>query len=122
MKAVLYAHDMEPITVVDLKPWAWDRLWGGEQISLAVMESPRWTVPSDPLSSATYKMRIVRISGEQLVRRGQKSLMLFTADEEHALALKAEFLPGQLGSVQSEKRASFREGFFDALSRMDGER
>ena len=42
--------------------------------------------------------------------------MLFTDDEEAALLLKSELLPGQHKDVQSRERSAFAQGFMDALN------
>jgi hypothetical protein len=113
MQAVLYTHALEPITVVDIPIWLWDRLLAGEVIRLAVQEPPK-LVPSFE-SVVNTKLRIVNIFGERIRRREHEALMLFTSDEESALILKADFLPGQRGELQSRERRAFAKGFIKAL-------
>lgn len=114
MHAVLYTQQMEPITVVDLPIWIWDRLWRGDMIQLEVREPFNFMAATEPLP-VTYCPRRVAIFGERLRRREHEALMLFTSDEENALALQAEFLPGQRGTLHDQKRGAFAAGFLRAL-------
>ena len=114
MHAVLYTHQLEPITVIDIPMWLWDRLGRGEVIRLAVQE-PISFLPASAPPPAEIRTRVVSIFGEKFRRREHEALMLFTADEENALLLLAEFLPGQRGEVQNRERSAFAGGFLKAL-------
>jgi hypothetical protein len=115
MNAVLYTHQLEPITVVDIPMWLWERLAQGQTIRLAVME-PLSLVPND--RPPTYSQpKMVEIFGESIRRREHETLMLFTADEENALLLRADFLPGQRGEVRNRERGAFAAGFLEALQK-----
>ena len=113
MHAVLYTHQLEPITVVDIPMFLWDRLAKGENIVLAVMEPVKLT----PYTGGEIgpALRRVAIFGERLRRREHETLMLFTSDEENALMLRAEFLPGQRGELRNRERGAFAAGFLKAL-------
>lgn len=113
MQAVLYTHALEPITVVDIPMWLWDRLWSGQTIRLAVPEAPKFVHSYNP--PIDYNIRIVEIFGERIRRREHEALMLFTADEENALRLQADFLAGQRGEVQRREKGAFAKGFLEAL-------
>lgn len=113
MNAVLYTHQLEPITVVDIPMWLWERLAQGQSIRLAVMEQPSLVACDAPPTYSPPKM--VEIFGERIRRREHETLMLFTADEENALLLKAEFLPGQRGELRNRERGAFAAGFLKAL-------
>ena len=114
MHAVLYTHQLEPITVVDIPMFLWDRLAKGETIVLAVQEPFKPTpYTGGPIDAAPC--RRVAIFGERIRRREHETLMLFTADEENALLLRAEFLPGQRGEVRNRERGAFAAGFLRAL-------
>lgn len=113
MNAVLYTHELEPITVVNINMSLWQRLYNGERISLAVYDEPI-LYPSDG-NNTQIKFRKVDILAEKLIYRGNTSLMLFTCDEENALALKASFLPGQHSEVQRRTRNAFADGFLAAI-------
>ena len=112
MNAVLYTQDMEPITVIDLPMWSWDRLRAGGHV---VVAAPLPVTLVTPTSENPPFFRTVTITAERLCRRGHETLMLFTSDEESALLLKADFLPGQRASVQRLKRDSFAAGVVAAL-------
>ena len=114
MHAVLYTRQLEPITVVDIPMWLWDRLRRGEVIRLAVQEPPSLVPLSGPPPAEIWT-RTVSIFGEKFRRREHEALMLFTADEESALLLQAEFLPGQRGEVRNRERGAFASGFLKAL-------
>ena len=115
MQAVLYTNDFEPITVLDIPKWMWDRLMRGETIHIPVMRpfvfrSGGYVPPIDCDDSIA-----VHITGELLHRKGKRSLMLFTENDEHALLLRSDFLPGQRGELQIRERGAFARGFLDAL-------
>lgn len=120
MQAVLYTHQLEPITVVDLPMWLWDRLGRGEAIWLAVHEPISYLALAEQAPAECQKVRTVAISGEKLRRRGHEALMLFTHDEENALRLQAEFLPGQRGELHKRERGAFAKGFIEALQNYMG--
>jgi hypothetical protein len=107
MRAVLYAHDMEPITVIELQPWAWQFLREQRSVRLAVQRPMVAWVDSEtrnnpqPLDMSAW---IVHITAEVLVRGRHTSLMLFTNDEEAALLLKSELLPGQHRDVREREK------------------
>lgn len=113
MNAVLYTEDLEPITVVRISEFLWGRLRMGEQVRLAVPVELKLAQCHSTAMREQFKT--VTIYGELLRRRGHEHLMLFTTDEENALALKAEFLPGQNGTMQRRERSAFVRGFLEAL-------
>lgn len=113
MRAVLYTHDLEPITVLELKPWAWDFLERTGIVRLHVPMPPANTPWSGP--PVMEPLRIVTIQAERLCRGSQEHLMLFTRDEESALLLESAFLPGQHRRVQDRERMAFAQGFLHAL-------
>lgn len=114
MKAVLYTHDMEPITILNLDRWAVQFLTLQGQVEFAVM--PPIQVAYQP-SAIPEMLTIsrVRITAEQFIRRGERHLMLFTYDEEQSLLLKSCFLPGQTGALREREREAWGKGFVDAL-------
>lgn len=114
MLAVLYTHQLEPITVVDIPMWAWERLSRGDCVRLHVPEPVRIN-PMSRWDSLTYQPRVVEIFGDKLRRGEHETLMLFTGDEESALLLKADFLPGQRGEAQRRERGAFAAGVLRAF-------
>lgn len=118
MQAVLYTNDFEPITVLDIPKWMWDRLMCGDTVHIPVMRP--FIFRSMPhISPIDCDNAIaVHITGEMMKRRGKQSLMLFTENDEHALLLRSDFLPGQRGELQSRERGAFARGFLDALMKI----
>lgn len=94
----------------------WGRLMRGDTVGFAVMKPLSMEALKDR-ESATVEFRLVEIFGERLVRRGHEMLMLFTRDEESALLLRAEFLPGQRGELHNRERSAFASGFLQALQK-----
>lgn len=109
VRAVLYTHDFEPITVVELPKCAKEYLEREGQVTLSVITPPK------PSFEPMDRPRSVRITADMLVRRGQRHLMLFTDDEEAALLLQAAFLPGQRRAIAEERAQAFARGFMKAL-------
>ena len=118
MQAVLYTSQLEPITVVNIPIPLWNRLSRGETVVIAVYE---------PLSFANMQSdsvpvhRHVSIFAEQLKRREHETLMLFTEDEESAMLLRSEFLPGQRAELLNRERGAFASGFLRALQEFRSE-
>ena len=118
MNAVLYTTQLEPITVVDIPMFLWDMLAKGETVQLEVFEPVSFVDPASvPLEG---KRRLVRVFGEKLRRGRHETLMLFTRDEENALALPADFLVGQRHELQRRQRAAFVSGVVQALRTFGG--
>lgn len=117
MRVVIYANDFEPITVVELAPWAFEYLERYGRVTLPVQ--PRTVTrlkPTDPIS-ADLRYYLVRLCAERLVfGRGRETLLLRTADEEAALLLQSAFLPGQQAAVRGAERKAFTQGFLSALN------
>jgi hypothetical protein len=116
MNTVLYTEDLEPITVVDLPMWIWERLKIGHKMNLPVIEPLQFTPPKDNYPPEFLRPKIVTIWAEKFVYRDKTSLFVFTRDDENALQLKADFLPGQRGEVQRREQMARIQGFFGGLS------
>ena len=118
MRAVLYTHDMEPITVIELQPWAWQYLRDQRSVRLAVHRPVDAHFNPDVENVPRYDLSswIVHITADVLVRGKHTTLMLFTHDEEAALLLKSELLPGQHRDVQDREKAAMAKGFMGALN------
>lgn len=114
MRAVLYAYDLEPITVLELTPLAWDFLVERGVVRLPVPPQPS-LIPSHGSVPRSFELRTVTIHAETFVRDRQRSLMLFTHDEETALLLKSALLPGQIKDHRDAERAAWARGFMAAL-------
>lgn len=113
MRAVLYsARDLEPITVIELPDWAVEMLRRHDRIALNVAEPLTAGALFDP---STLRFRVVKIWAEQLRMGHNKTLMVFTNDDETALLLEAAFLPGQQRDVRARVDDARARGFWHAL-------
>jgi hypothetical protein len=121
MRVVLYAHDMEPITILRLTGWQYDFLRKHGMVRLAVIPQLQWVSALTDNKLPDVKIWQVDITAEKFHRNGATHMMLFTHHEEHALLLKAAFLPGQQHALKEHERAAFAKGFLSALDRLSGE-
>lgn len=119
MRVVLYAHDMEPITILELSEWQHIFLQKHGTVRLAVRPPINLSsispdgLPLDEL--VPYMCWLVEITAEKLHRNGEVHMMLFTHNEEQALLLKSAFLPGQRAALKEHERKAFAEGFLRAI-------
>ena len=106
MNVVLYTTDFEPITIVDLPMWMLEHVerYGGckvaikrpvtadfiERVAVGTVEGP------ECVTIRQLKLRWVD---------GSVKTILITEDEELALTLKPEWLPGQRLQVQNYEAA-----------------
>jgi len=106
MNIVLYTHDFEPITVVDLPMWLLEALERDGAIKVAVKR------PITP--DFVAKVAVGSIEGPETVTIEAKRLrwpdgsikpIYVTKDEVLALTLKPEWLPGQVLQVQNFQSA-----------------
>jgi len=114
MRVVLYAHDFEPITVIELSTFVTDYLERYGRCSIAVP----MPLLLDAMPSTTIRQTYPRVDiiAERLRFHRGDHLMLFTADEESALLLKSVFLPGQYRQLHSETRDAYARGFLAAIT------
>jgi hypothetical protein len=105
MNVVLYTIDLEPITILDLPMWLLEQMEKQGAVRVAVVKPPTWINAQTPVAE-TPGMETVTIYCERLHwRDGSIKRILVTPDEELALALKPEWLPGQRAAVQSYQNA-----------------
>lgn len=100
MRTVLYSTDYEPITIIDLPLWLLEKLErdGGAKLAVQkpitleqLVEPPDLDeVPYDTLTLYCDKLRW---------RDGNLKTIVITPDEELALSLRPEWLPGQQQAV-----------------------
>lgn len=116
MRVVLYANDMEPITVIEIENSTYEYICNYGIVNIHVPSRPFCSVliPSGPIQIDNIK--IVSIFAERFVRNGREHRMLFTHDEESAMLLKCAFLPGQQARLQERERAAFARGIIAALN------
>ena len=105
MNVVLYTTDLEPITILDLPLWLMEQLEKQGAIRVAVLKPPKWINEKTPVADSA-NIEAVTIYCERLRwRNNETKLILVTPDEELALSLRPEWLPGQRATVQSYQSA-----------------
>lgn len=117
MRIVLHDDEsMEPITVLEIERWAYDRLRNGDHVRFAVWADLATDAFVDGHSLMTEPAgHIVDIWFEEFHRKDVKHFFAFTRDSENGMRLRAVFLPGQYGEVQKRQREAFVKGFATAL-------
>jgi hypothetical protein len=113
MRVVLFAEDMEPITVLDLPPVAETHLERYGRVLVPVLQPIGLTPPTEGPTKKDH--RVVEIYSEKFQRNGVRHMMLFTRDEEAAMLLRSALLPGQRRDAQDAARAQFARGFLAGL-------
>lgn len=123
MRCVLHAaSDLEPITVLNLPPHLLQMIERREHVLLAVREPVLAQFRSDEVPCIS-DLKTVRIWGVRVAIRdgrvgdGRASMtQLFTDNEELAMQLRADVLPGQWGRLHE----AFNDGVNAALAKMFG--
>ena len=101
MNVILYTTDFEPIIPIDLPLWLLDRLEQEGQIRVAVSKPTGHPDIKVPVGNLDSDIPTVRIRCEHLRwRDGTLKTILITEDEELALSLTPEWLPGQRAPIQ----------------------
>jgi hypothetical protein len=102
MIVILYTTDFEPILPLDLPLWLLDRLEVEGQVRVAVNRPKQFVSDQIPVGNLEDDIETVRIRCEKLRwRDGTLKTILVTEDEELALSLTPEWLPGQRAPIQS---------------------
>ena len=100
MNVILYTVDFEPIIPIDLPLWLLERLEVEGQIRVAVNRPTQFVDEKIPVGNLEAGMPTVRIRCEKLRwRDGTLKTILVTEDEELALSLSPEWLPGQRAPI-----------------------
>jgi hypothetical protein len=104
MNVVVYTEDFEPITVLDLPLWLLEQMEKQGAVRVAVMQPPKLMPATD--SMADYEPpQTVTIYCEKLRwKDGSTKPILITYDEELAMSLRPDWLPGQRGAINSYKQ------------------
>lgn len=104
MNVVLYTADFEPITVLDLPLWLLDQLERQGAVRIAAIKPPTLEDlvknPQDFEPPETVAIRCEKLRW----RDGTLKPILVTDDEELALSLRPEWLPGQRQAVQAYRQ------------------
>lgn len=119
-QAVIYTSDMEPITVIDMKPWYWEFLYEHTMINLQIKHSPnpKWENDED---SICQQVNYVTVYADVIRKNNRVCMLLRASDEVTALLLDSSILPGQRRVFNEEKKKAFANGFLEAIKRRIGE-
>ncbi len=106
MNVVVYTQDFEPITVIDLPQWLLEQMERQGAVRVAVMRPVQFKPDSAKVPVGSVEgPDIVTIYCEKLRwKDGTTKPVLITYDEELAMTLRPEWLPGQRGAVNSYKQ------------------
>lgn len=116
MNIVLYTNDFEPITVLDLPQWLLEQLERQGAVRVAVMRPVQFDSREPIAVGSVEGPQVVTIYCERLRwKDGTVKPVLVTDDDELALSLRPEWLPGQRQRVQSYQKAI--RGLTDSLVR-----
>ena len=107
MNVVLYTQDFEAITVLDLPVWLLEQLERQGAVRVAVMRPVQFAQLDNSVPVGSVEgPQVVTIYCEKLRwRDGSLKTILVTHDEELALTLRPCWLPGQVSTVQSYRKA-----------------
>jgi hypothetical protein len=102
MIVILYTEDFEPIIPIDLPLWLLDRLEQEGAVRVAVNKPKSFKGEKIPVGTVGNEdMPTVRIRYEKLRwHDGSLKTILVTPDEELALSLNPDWLPGQRAPIQ----------------------
>jgi len=103
MNVVLYTEDLEPITILDLPLWLLEQMEKQGAVRVAVVRP--FQVTDDAMPDVFERLPTVTIYCEKFRwRDGKIKTILITPDEELALMLKPDWLPGQRGTIQGYQK------------------
>ena len=104
MNIVLYTKDFEPITVLDLPVWLIEQMEKQGRVRVAVQEPVQWMTPTEPVNNAPQTRTVILECMKLRWLDGTQKTIIVTQDDELALALKPDWLPGQRAQVNSYKQ------------------
>ena len=107
MNVVLYTDDFEPITVLDLPLWLLEQLERQGEVRVAVLRPVQFKELTNQVPVGSVEgPEVVTIYCEKLRwKDGTTKPILVTYDEELALSLRPDWLPGQRQVIQSYQAA-----------------
>lgn len=107
MNVVIYTEDFEPITVIDLPQWLLEQLERQGSVRVAVLRPVQFNQTTKEIAVGSVEgPDVVTIYCERLRwMDGTVKPILITYDEELALALRPEWLPGQRQSINGYQKA-----------------
>ena len=116
MRVVLYTMDFEPITVLELPLWLLDQLERQGQVRVAVPPRLQDILKAAEQDVTMPQMDIVDIYCERLKwKDGSIKTILMTPNDELALALRPDWLPGQQQAINWYKQTI--HGLVDQIQR-----
>jgi hypothetical protein len=115
--AVLYTHDMEPITVIRMNDFLRTHIDKHGCVSVMAYAPITHTSINDCLPRTLPRVKIV---AEKVVLRGKQHYILFAENDIDALLLKPEFLAGQQREINGQKKEAFLGGIIHALKNFRG--
>lgn len=99
MRVVLYTRDLEPITIIEMPLWLLEQLERVGQVKVAVREPLQKILTAAP--EELHQPETLDIYCEKLRwRDGSVKPILVVNNDELALALKPEWLPGQVQAIK----------------------
>ena len=106
MNVVLYTNDFEPITILHLPSWLLEQLERQGSVRVAVLRPVQFGDLENKVPVGSVEgPEVVTIYCERLRwKDGTTKPILITYDEELALSLRPDWLPGQRATVQSYKK------------------
>lgn len=119
VNTVLYTHDMEPITIIQLSQRSIDYLHQNGMVRLMVHQPNTFSrMAGDPF--VDLDVQIVTITMDVIRKGYQMYPILLTCDEESALLLQSAFLPGQQRARATDYASGVAQGFLLALEKLGG--
>ena len=105
MNIVLYTRDFEPITILDLPVWLIEQMEKQGRVRIAVQEPPttQWMMEADPTTPHQPKTVVLECYRLRWSDGSQKPIIV-TQDDELALTLRPDWLPGQRASINNYKQ------------------
>lgn len=104
MQVVLYTQDFEPITILNLPLWLLEQLERQGSVRVAVLRAPKVMPPTEPVNFEPPE--VVTIYCERLRwKDGTVKPVLVTNDDELALTLRPDWLPGQRQAINGYHKA-----------------
>ena len=103
MNIVIYTRDFEPITVLDLPLWLLEKMEQQGRVRVAVLRPPSWTGGEEPVQDSANTETVILECLRIRWLDGTQKPIIVTQDDELALALKPDWLPGQRAQVNQYK-------------------
>lgn len=114
MNTVIYTHDFQPITVIDIPLFLLETFHFRKHFQIPIYKEAAFVSRCNTVDRISV-YESVELTCELFIRNGNKTYMVFTKNEEGALLLSSIFLPGQQKALSHEKDKSLIEGFIKAI-------